>query len=103
MYCVNIQTKCELSSNRKAQPLFDQRGNVCGSYLFIGPSGHIWPSDWKRYSFKLQRNYGGLVHVNYAIVLATAMFDDVWMSNGQCRLFWISSMTEQIISNARLP
>ena len=53
VYCVYIQTKCELSSYRKAQPLFDQRGNVCGSYLFIGPSGHIWPSDWKRYSFKI--------------------------------------------------
>ena len=53
VYCVYIQTKCELSSNRKAQPLVDQRGNVCGSYLVIGPSGHIWPSDWKRYSFKI--------------------------------------------------
>ena len=41
VYCVYIQTKCKLSSNRKAQPLFDQRGNVCGLYLFIGPSGQI--------------------------------------------------------------
>ena len=87
VYCVYIQTKCELSSYRKARPLFDQRGNVCGSYMNTFIYWPIWPYDLKKYSFKLQRNYGGLVHVNYEIVLATAMFDDVWMSSGHCRLF----------------